>query len=404
MTAPAVAGADRWERLRVPPAVDERAAGQAQAGDARRRLLHPLAWWAWALVLATAAMRTTNPLLGLLVIAVCAFVVSARRTTAPWSRSFALALRLGLILVVLRMVLACVFAVRVPGNVVFTLPEAELPAWAAGVSVGGSVTVELLARAFAEGVRLAAIVACAGAANALASPRRLLRSLPAVLYEAGVAVTVALSFVPEVVEQLARLRDARRLRGRPSTGIHALRGLALPVLEGGLDGAVSLAASMDARGYGRRGDAPARTRHVATAALCAGLLGVAMGSYSVLDASAPRALGLPVMAIGSLLLVSGLVLAGRRSPRTIYRPDVWRWRETAVAVSGVPAVLAMTVAASGDPEAVDWAATLPMTWPPLPLVAVAGILLATLPAWVAPRLPWALDPTTGRADGAGAAT
>jgi hypothetical protein len=56
-------------------------------GDARRlpRGLHPVAWWLWAIAMATAAGRTNNPLLLLLILAVCGFVVNARRTDAPWA-------------------------------------------------------------------------------------------------------------------------------------------------------------------------------------------------------------------------------------------------------------------------------------------------------------------------------
>src|SRR6185436_19367571 len=41
------------------------------------RALHPGAWWVWALGLATAASRTTNPFVLLLVVAVAGYVVAA---------------------------------------------------------------------------------------------------------------------------------------------------------------------------------------------------------------------------------------------------------------------------------------------------------------------------------------
>ncbi len=43
------------------------------------RLLHPGAWWLWALSLAYAAMRTTNPVLLVTIAAVAGLVVAARR-------------------------------------------------------------------------------------------------------------------------------------------------------------------------------------------------------------------------------------------------------------------------------------------------------------------------------------
>ena len=54
------------------------------------RALHPVAWWLWALGLAVAASRTTNPLLLGAVIGVATWVVMARRSDAPWAKAFRL--------------------------------------------------------------------------------------------------------------------------------------------------------------------------------------------------------------------------------------------------------------------------------------------------------------------------
>ena len=52
--------------------------------------MHPAAWWVWALGLAAAASRTTNPWLLVLVVLVASVTVLARRTDAPWALSFRL--------------------------------------------------------------------------------------------------------------------------------------------------------------------------------------------------------------------------------------------------------------------------------------------------------------------------
>jgi energy-coupling factor transport system permease protein len=52
------------------------------------RDLHPVAWWLWAIGLATAASLTTNPLHLLLLVGVATVVVMARRSDQPWARSF----------------------------------------------------------------------------------------------------------------------------------------------------------------------------------------------------------------------------------------------------------------------------------------------------------------------------
>lgn len=361
---------DRWARLRIEH--DSGSSGRRPSP----RPVHPGAWWLWALGLAACAMRCSNPLLAGLVIAVAAFVVTTRRTDAPWSRSFAASLRLGAALIVFRVVLSMLFALRMPGHELFALPSVTLPSWAAGVGVGGPVTVELVVRAASDGLRLAAVVACMGAANALASPRRLLRAAPAVLYEAAVAVTVALAFVPEVVAELDRLREARRLRGHRSRGVRALRGLALPVLEGGLDRSIALAASMDARGYGRRQRLSDRERRMVSTTTLVGVLGLALGVYSLLDPSAPPVFGLPVLVVSVGALAASMAVGGRRTPRTRYRPDPWRGTEWLVALSAAPAVVAVTVAGRSDPDVLTMP-TAPLAWPAAPGLAVVGILVAT---------------------------
>ena len=69
----------------------------------------------------------------------------------------------------------------------FTLPEIPLPAAAAGIRIGGPVSLEGVLAALYDGLRLATLLICIGAANALANPKRLLKSLPGALYELGVA-------------------------------------------------------------------------------------------------------------------------------------------------------------------------------------------------------------------------
>jgi energy-coupling factor transport system permease protein len=345
--------------------------------------VHPVAWWLWGLGLAVVAMRTTNPLVLALVVGVAGWVVASRRTDAPWARSFSLALRVGTFIIVLRVVLAMAFGLRVPGTVLFTLPSAELPAWMAGVNVGGPVTVELLARAAVEGLRLATVIACFGAANALANPYRLLRSLPAVLYEMGVALTVSLAIVPQTVLAAGRVREARRLRGRAVRGLRGLRGLAMPVLEGALERSVDLAASMDARGYGRRRHVSRRATAAAGAALATGLVGVGVGVYAVADVGAPGALGLPVLAVGSALLALGMVVSGRRVERSRYRPDPWRGAEWAVVALGALAAVAAVFVSVTDPSALTMPLD-PLGWPAAPPAVVAALSAAALAGVVTP--------------------
>lgn len=356
---------------------------QARRGNA----LHAGAWWLWALGLATAASRTTNPLLLGLIVGVAGYVVAARRTTAPWARSYGAFLRLGLFVVALRLVFSVLLGSPIPGShTLFALPEVPLPAWAAqGIRLGGRVTAEQLVFAFYDGAKLAALLVCVGAANALANPARLLKSLPAALYEAGVAVVVAMTFAPNMVADVARLRTARRLRGRPTGGIKAVLQIGLPVLEGALERSVAVAASMDARGYGRTAHVPSAVRHTTNALTLGGLLGMCAGTYGLLAAEG-AAYGLPVLLIGLVLALAGLRLGGRRSIRTRYRPDRWGGRAWLVAGSGAAVAAALVYAGSVAPGALH-PGVVPLAAPTLPLWPAAAILIGLLPAFVAPVPP-----------------
>jgi energy-coupling factor transport system permease protein len=204
-----------------------------------------------------------------------------------------------------------------------------------------------------------------------------------VLYEVGVAVTVALSFTPELVETVSAVREARRLRGIPTSGLRGMRGIAVPVLEGALDRSLQLATSMDARGYGRRNEAATATRRLALGATAVGLLLLAFGIYGVIDAGSLFGLGLPLVAVAVVLCVLGLAAGGRHRQRTRYRPDRWGGPEWIIIGSGLTAVGTMAVAHALGLPGVS-VSFVPLSVPPLPLLPVAGILVATLPAFIAP--------------------
>jgi energy-coupling factor transport system permease protein len=356
------------------------------------RPLHPLAWWAWALGLATAVSRTANPLLLLLVLGVLGVTVARCRGDAPWARAFKYYLALAGIVLVVRVVFRAVFGgdVETVGmHVLFRLPSVPLPHWAAGVQLGGPVTLEGTLSAAYDGLRLGCLLACLGAANTLANPKRALRLLPGALYELGAAVVVSFSVAPQLIESVQRVRRARRLRGDTHAGRHALRRVVVPVLEDALERSLHLAAAMDARGYGRTGDVPRAARRLNGALVVAGMSGLCLWAVALLDGSVGGPVPAALLAGGAALSCLGLVTGGRRVHRSRYRPDVWRLPEWLVALSGaVPAVVLVTgvgFAAGAVAPSVQ-----PLQWPTLPLVPVLVILFAALPLLAAPPVPQAL--------------
>ena len=284
------------------------------------RALHPVAWWVWALGLAAAASRTTNPLL-LRARSSPSLGVGRGRRGAPTRRGRARsgttsslgagrASRSG----------SCSGSLfgggaRAGDHVLFRLPHVPLPRWYAGVQLGGPVSLEALLAGADDGLRLGDLLCCVGAANALANPKRALRVLPGALYELGIAVVVALTRRAAAGRERAAGAPgppaARRAGGR---GLRALRGIA----DAGARGRPGPLAA-PGRGDGLARLRPRRHGHARhppaapAALLLGGLLGLCVGAYGLLDATAPAAARAADAARRARsLCCAGLALGGRR--------------------------------------------------------------------------------------------
>jgi energy-coupling factor transport system permease protein len=348
------------------------------------RWLHPGAWWMWALGLGVTASRTTNPLLLGAVIAVAWLVVKQRRPGAAWGRAFEAFLVLGLVVIAFRVFLGVIVGDPYGHHVLVSLPQVPLPNFMAGVHLGGRITLEALLASFYDGLRLATILIVVGAANALASPTRLLKAVPSALYEAGVALIVALTFAPQLISDAERVRTARRLRGRSYKGVRGLAGGALPIVGGALDRAVGLAAAMDSRGYGRSVHRTRSQRLTSSALLLLGLVGLAIGLYGLTDGSAPTVMGWPLLVVGIGAASAGLVVAGRRVSVTRYRRERWQSAEFIVAITGWFGVVACFFVSS---PLLLTPTTAPPSWPTPSWLVLAGIGVALLAGVIAPLPP-----------------
>ncbi|MGM1064690.1 CbiQ family ECF transporter T component [Saccharothrix sp. Mg75] len=345
---------------------------------------HPGAWWLWALCLGVVAGRTNNPVLLALVVAVAGFVAVSCRQDTPWASAYGVFFRFGLVVIAVRVVFHVLLGGVTGPTVLVALPEVPLPDWAAGVRLGGPVSAEGLAFAVYQGLQLATLLCCVGAANALANAKRLLRSLPAALYEVSVAVVVALTVAPQLVASARSVRRARALRGGAVRGVRAVRVLMAPVLEDAFERSLVLAAAMDSRGYGRTAGQSRRARLLTGGLVLGGLAGLCVGAYGLLDGTSSPA-GAPVLALGSALAVAGLWTGSRRVRRSRYRPDRWGPRELLVVASGLVAAAATLLAPADLGGAALSASTVPLVAPALPLLPALGVLCALAPVLVAGR-------------------
>lgn len=359
------------------------------------RALHPLAWWGWAIGLAAAASMTTNPLLLALILAVVWVVVIARRSDSPWSRAFRIYVGLAVVIVLVRVVLHVLVGFKWGTIEVLPLPTVTMPSWAAGINVLGDVYLEGWLAAAMLGVQLGTLVIAIGAANALANPKRLLRSLPNALHEVGTAVVVSVSVAPQLAESVQRVLRARSLRGDARIGVRSLPQVALPVLQDTLDRSLMLASAMESRGYGSRRSSHSGRRVLVGALTLIGLLLLAFGMYGVLD---PRGTtgpwGVPVLILGVVLALAGMTLGGREIQVTTYRPDPWRAAETLTVLSGIAAATGMGISRQLDPDLLHLPLQ-PLAAPGLSMVATLGIMLSVAPAFVTPPTPSSVRATVG---------
>jgi energy-coupling factor transport system permease protein len=303
-------------------------------------------------------------------------------------------LALGAVVVLVRVVLHVAVGFGYGEHVLLRLPAVPLPAWAAGIQLGGPVHLESLLDATFQGLRLATLIICLGAANSLANPKRLLRSVPGALHEIGVAVVVSVTVLPQLAQSVHRVRRARRLRGDATRGVRAVPRVALPVLQDALERSLLLAAAMDARGYGRRTPVAPAARRTTSALLLCSLVVLCLGVYQLLTTDGAPMAALVLLSLGAALAAGGFALGGRQATRSRYRPDRWGRAEWLTAATGVASATGLLVAGRVDPGAL-MVTMQPLALPVLPPVAAVGVLVGALAVVTSPPARTETRPPAG---------
>jgi energy-coupling factor transport system permease protein len=347
---------------------------------------HPLAWCAWGGAALVVAQVLANPLTSALLIAVACVVVAAHARDRHGVRLFRMVLGLGVVFAGVRVVIAVLTThgaiVDGGGGVWATLPSFTMPRWLGGYAVGGTVEQPVVLQALNDGLALLALFAVVGAFNAVVSHHQLVRSLPRAFHELGLVLTVAITFLPATLDAVAAAREADVAR---TGGVRVRRGrvrrVLVPVVEGGLERALNLAESMDARGFGSE-PAERRTRTAGWLVLVAAiaLIGTLV---ALVGRSQPMALALAGVAV--VAVVAATVVASRATRRPRYRPrplEPADRRLVAVSITVVTIAVLVSIDVLPGGDTMRWAAN-PFALPqvaPLLLLAIAGLAapLATM--------------------------
>jgi energy-coupling factor transport system permease protein len=341
-------------------------------------MFHTWSWVVWLVAAAVPAFTLRNPLYLALVLGAAGLVYFSLGRTSAIGRSWGSFARIGLLL----------FAIAIPFNalsihtgeiVLLRLPEG----WPI---IGGPITLEAIIAGAVSGLALFTILMVFATFNAVVDHYQLLRATPAFLFQAGVVISIAITFVPQMVLSAKEIREAQRIRGHRFRGIRDLLPLIMPLLASGLERAIQLAETMEARGFGSAVEPLPQGRALLVQlggllSLLALLAGLFITAYFE-----SRIWGWTLAGLGVAGLLATFGIQAGRVHQTRYRRPAWHNRDVAVVAACLLAVTVFLGARLAAPEALYYSPYPPNTlWPPFQPAAGAALLLLAAPALVAPR-------------------
>jgi energy-coupling factor transport system permease protein len=301
---------------------------------------NPLTWWLAGLSLAVVASLTGNVFVLVGIFVASLVTIKLCRDESPWAQSISFYIKLAAIVVALRVLFRIIFNLgSSTKDALVILPSIDIDfGFGNALKLFGPISQEAFTLALADGLRLAAIILAAGMANSLANPRKLLKSTPGALYEIATAISIAINLAPQLIASLGRVRRARSLRGQ-SKGIKAITGIVIPVLEDTIDQSMGLAASMSARGFGRKGN---RTNFQIIGARLLAFLAICLivtGSALLLFSPDQQAVQLTVLLVGLVAAGFSVKLSSARATITRYRKEPWRLGDVVILCVSVSLVV-----------------------------------------------------------------
>ena len=299
----------------------------------------PGAWWFLGLSFAICAgiSSSTPALLAIQILAV--LIVLLAREHAPWSRSLLFYICTAALVVLIRVTFRIIFNFDSPDQIALNLPAIRIPFGPLGeIDLLGRVSQSSITAALRDGLRMSAIILSIGMANSLANPRRLLKSTPAALYGVTSSFVIALNLAPQLIASAKRIRLSSQLRNesnRPSKGVMLIS----PILEDSIDRSMALAASMDARGFGRRGNLTKLQIRFSRVASLVSISALAVGSYLLLTSDAVWAT-FTSFTLGVAGIYASLRVTGSSTLKTRYITHPWQIKDSLlVGASSLLAIL-----------------------------------------------------------------
>lgn len=290
---------------------------QHEAG-ATRRTGHPVdprAWLVWVASALVVGLTLFNPWYQLILIGIVVLLWPGDSDAGPLLRLRVL-IRIG----VLALIIGGGFnmlVVRVGEVVLFRLPDA-IPI------LGGPYTAESLLYGVLNALRFVGILFAFALFNRSVEYADVLRLAPSALFELGLIISIGFTLAPSMLRAFNEIREVQALRGHRGRGLRDLLPLFAPLVASEAERALTLAESMEARGFGVSG----QRRGLLALAGVIGLLAVAF-----VNAFTP--LPPPLLWLLIALLAASVALTLRDPGRTRLRRGHWGGAETLVSLGAL---------------------------------------------------------------------
>jgi len=348
-------------------------------------VFHTLTWVIWLVAAAVPALTLRNPLYLILVVGASWIVYLGLGQMSPVGRSWGTFVRIGVLFVAVAVAFNALSS-HFGTLVLFRLPD-DWPI------VGGPITLESAIAGAVNGLGLLTILAVFATFNAVVDHYQLLRATPGFAFQVGTVVSIAVTFVPQMVLSATEIRQAQRIRGHRFRGIRDLLPLVMPLLATSLERAIQLAETMEARGFATvlnpaSSESSQRRAILTQAGLLATLLGLLAGLFLLTFVTGGSTWGWGLLMLSGAGMGAILWRQGRQVRRTRYRRVRWQRHDTVAAIGCGVSLAAVIAGKLLTPQTLAYSPYPPSSLlPPFNPYVGAALLLLALPAgyWLITR-------------------
>jgi len=285
-------------------------------------------------------MLTRNPLYVSLVLGIVAiqYLLASRGQpdASGWQALVRIALALSLLIVPFN-----ALGSHAGRHVLFRLP-------AGWPLIGGPITLEAAAWGACGALSLVTLIVLFAAFNLQMGRAEVLRLTPAFVYEVGLIISIALTFVPQLALSAHEIHEAQLVRGHRMRRIRDLLPFLVSLLTTGLEHSFQLAESLEARGFGNVREPRPQSELALKALTLVGLAGTLSGFFLLTYLDSLRTMGTAIALFSVALLLGVFWAQGRRVQRTRYWRQRWAWQDGIVLACAAAVIVALLLARADD--------------------------------------------------------